>query len=664
MHFFTYITFLIETANKSKKRQVVDQSQEWTSILCKVLRDLYHRICEYYHSNNSSNSGNSSNAFSNPISANTNHVNIEIVLKQWQYTCQLARCLFEEGLLDKQDFLNWLLDLIEKVKSADDPVMKIVVPLMLQYVDDLTESELCSRKLAYHCAIKLNQLLSSYNTSGLGGNASISSPASNEKDSLPLTNGTLTSELCSSQQISNGNSNQNADLKGLASIEPLIVSFRDLLTCPHHRTIALGLSAIIQVITLNCPTALVWHGEVRLSPALYGSPLDHLPCPPSLLPMPSRPFNRKLVKELRNVEEQIRVRSVAVENKWCSDRSQQTAPGLVINRLLNTLDTLDRFAFEKVDSSNSIDTLYASIFRSNYSSSVQLSSTSSPTSSSQTAYNNIKSDISSRNLKDIIAEDEPVIKLLCEWAVTTKRTGEHRALVVAKLLEKRQSELLSERENEKGDDNNCDVNLSSMGKKTDNSAILSSDINSPIYQDLLMSFLDTQAPDWFEKNLNPESKLAFSNLVLLFGELIRCDVFSHDAYMCALISRGQFANSPNSSVIPQLNDIKIPLAKSETNLSNLVSNAGNLLPSLSASSANLIGSLDVNTPNRSSESSLPMFEPVLETTETSRSDPIGTWDVQQMDMDDAHLDADLDKLLQHIKGQQNNMNDQTGKPSL
>ena len=40
--------------------------------------------------------------------------------------------------------------------------------------------------------------------------------------------------------------------------------------------------------------------------------------------------------------------------------------------------------------------------------------------------------------------DEPVIQLLCEWAVSTKRTGEHRAIVVAKLLEKRQNELQNE----------------------------------------------------------------------------------------------------------------------------------------------------------------------------------------------------------------------------
>ena len=40
--------------------------------------------------------------------------------------------------------------------------------------------------------------------------------------------------------------------------------------------------------------------------------------------------------------------------------------------------------------------------------------------------------------------DEAVINLLLEWAVSTKRTGEHRPIVVAKLLEKYQMDLTSD----------------------------------------------------------------------------------------------------------------------------------------------------------------------------------------------------------------------------
>ena len=44
-----------------------------------------------------------------------------------------------------------------------------------------------------------------------------------------------------------------------------------------------------------------------------------------------------------------------------------------------------------------------------------------------------------------------------------------------------------------------------------------------------------------DENPTVENSAAFANLVLLFGELIRHDIFSHDAYICTLISRGDLA---------------------------------------------------------------------------------------------------------------------------
>lgn len=40
---------------------------------------------------------------------------------------------------------------------------------------------------------------------------------------------------------------------------------------------------------------------------------------------------------------------------------------------------------------------------------------------------------------------------------------------------------------------------------------------------------------------NENERVEFFNLVLLFCELIRHDVFSHNMYMCTLISRGDLA---------------------------------------------------------------------------------------------------------------------------
>lgn len=44
-----------------------------------------------------------------------------------------------------------------------------------------------------------------------------------------------------------------------------------------------------------------------------------------------------------------------------------------------------------------------------------------------------------------------------------------------------------------------------------------------------------------------QKKIAFTNLIHLFAELIRRDVFSHDAYMCTLISRGDLLGHEDST---------------------------------------------------------------------------------------------------------------------
>lgn len=47
-----------------------------------------------------------------------------------------------------------------------------------------------------------------------------------------------------------------------------------------------------------------------------------------------------------------------------------------------------------------------------------------------------------------------------------------------------------------------------------------------------------------DTNPTKDNLLAFSNLILLFCELIRHDVFSHDLYLSTLISRGDLMAIP------------------------------------------------------------------------------------------------------------------------
>ena len=52
--------------------------------------------------------------------------------------------------MECQDFLQRQLDMtLEKCKTCDDGLLKLVVPLILQYVEEFTQCEILSRKLVF-----------------------------------------------------------------------------------------------------------------------------------------------------------------------------------------------------------------------------------------------------------------------------------------------------------------------------------------------------------------------------------------------------------------------------------------------------------------------------------------------------------------------------------
>lgn len=63
-------------------------------------------------------------------------------------------------------------------------------------------------------------------------------------------------------------------------------------------------------------------------------------------------------------------------------------------------------------------------------------------------------------------DDDAVVTLLCEWAVCCKRSGRHRAMVVAKLLEKRQAEIEAEVRDTPAALSQCDMFLSRLQEQT------------------------------------------------------------------------------------------------------------------------------------------------------------------------------------------------------
>ncbi len=243
---------------------------------------------------------------------------------------------------------------------------------------------------------------------------------------------------------------------GANSPHPVVSAFVELLDDPNTRFVVLGLSAVLQTITLECPTALVWYhfGDNKTPSSLNGSPLDHMPnCAPSGLPMPPRQHNQALRHRIKQAELAIKERSMAAEGKSNTsstrymfvDKAQQSCIGTTknlliikeiivsakwsgdhlsfadknVNLVLSILEDLDSHVFERLDSSsNSLDGLYSRLFSNSNSGNEESEST--------------------------------VVLTLCEWAVTSRRSGEHRAFVVAKLLERRQAEMTSGQDSNTG----------------------------------------------------------------------------------------------------------------------------------------------------------------------------------------------------------------------
>ena len=122
--------------------------------------------------------------------------------------------------MERIEFLNWILELLDKLKSSnhEDGMLRILLPLCLQYLDEFVQSELLSRRLSHLCCKKLGQLAlrgglfpkedSSSNLNiqlSSGGNPMLGVVSAN--NSGTLMNG---SRNCNNTNISvNSNSNNN-----------------------------------------------------------------------------------------------------------------------------------------------------------------------------------------------------------------------------------------------------------------------------------------------------------------------------------------------------------------------------------------------------------------------------------------------------------------------
>lgn len=242
-----------------------------------------------------------------------------VAYKQWMYTLELCEYMYADGLLDRQEFLQFVLEVVEKCRYPDDPAMRMIMPVLLQYAKEFTESQLLSRKLAYQCAKKITQLVSETDAIcpcppegpglALGGNGANESSENQHHPEASSSDGNATLATQHHQLMLLRQSNMN----------PVLAAFFELLNDPYTRFIVLGLSTIVQTITLECPSALVWHyfgGDNKSPSSLMGSPLDYLPnCAPSGLPMPETSNNRVVRLRIKRYEDMVKQRSACVEGE-------------------------------------------------------------------------------------------------------------------------------------------------------------------------------------------------------------------------------------------------------------------------------------------------------------------------------------------------------------
>lgn len=199
--------------------------------------------------------------------------------------------------------LTWIIELLDKNKAQlnDDGILRIFLPLTLQYLDEFVQSELLCRRLATYCAKKLGDMMSNMAEGNL-----MTSPAS--------------------ETIKTEQKEGDKDKKENAGTNPVQLTLMEYQNCPHHRDIVLQLSTIIQTIVLECPTALVWCGA-GVGTIWHGSPLDNIPMLPSSLPVPARCDMVTYRKQIVFAENSIRERSKRAEGKWCTEKWQASSAG-------------------------------------------------------------------------------------------------------------------------------------------------------------------------------------------------------------------------------------------------------------------------------------------------------------------------------------------------
>jgi len=390
------------------------------------------------------------------------HLSRQSVERIVYYVNKLACHMYVEGLLDRHEFLSWVVEEMSQIRLYDVYALSNFSSFVLMYNNEVLQNQLLARKFMFAACHQLRWIFAEDNPSSTGR-------SQQETYKIAQANEPVTKET--EERVSRQLTERcPAPLLNIAQI----------------------LCTVVKTTVLSCPGAAVWYQPFEPD-KLLGSPLDLLPCPPSLLflnlkesqlsrkedYLKNRDLHRKC---LRCREREIQKRSKAAESKW--NEYEDSVAGITIKRVLGTLETLDKSYYYKGETA---DLLYKQIFLNN-------------------------------NYYDTSDQcDEAIISLLCEWGITEKRSGIHRTFVVVNLLQTREKNIRNYKEN-----------LDKSKEKR----------SSPLFQQLLYNFLDKNAPTLRDPS-NKEEVQAFKNLVYLYGELIKHNVFSYEHYINTLVTKGE-----------------------------------------------------------------------------------------------------------------------------
>ncbi|KAI6230125.1 Med12 domain-containing protein [Aphelenchoides fujianensis] len=245
------------------------------------------------------------------------------VYQRWPYFACLFKHAFEEGIVDRQEFLMELCDLL--ADHADFPLdrpqlFRILVTFTSQFVDVATQNVILARRLGHIVCSRLAKY----------------------KYDFDQKKGVLTNPT---------------------------ECFEELLSCQHHRAAMLTMLGILHALIVDCPAAFVFNiteppDRADLKPnsitaQLCGSPLDQFPFPEEVLTRHFPASASKMTQILRMRLQEIRQRSRTVEMRWALSSSSQSGFEQVVDTCINVLSALD---MTDVAEKNALLNVYHDVF--------------------------------------------------------------------------------------------------------------------------------------------------------------------------------------------------------------------------------------------------------------------------------------------------------------